>query len=91
MRSLLLALSLFAAAVPLAGRPTDGDDVVQVVTDDAVNGVQLAASGAALRTVFHPDFRLRVLTDGAIHAVTRDEWISRTEGGTANAGAARPR
>ena len=90
MRPLMLALALFAAAVPLTSRPTEIDDAVKVVTDACVNDVHVAPSGASKRVAFHPDFRMLVLTNSAMTAVTHDEWITRMEGGTANAAAARP-
>lgn len=75
-----------AAALRLAD---DRADVVRVVTDAYIDGVHAKPSSAAMRAGFHPDFRMLVLTNGAMSAVTRDEWIARLE--KADPSAPRPR
>ena len=63
----------------------DREDVVRVVTDAYINGVHAKPSSAAMRAGFHPDFRMLVLSNGTMTAVTRDEWIARLEAASATA------
>ena len=80
-----LVLPAFAAAA-------DGDtDAIKAVVKSAyVDGVHAKPSGAAMRTGFHPDFRMFVLKDGAVSAVTLDEWASRIDKGAAGRTGAAP-
>ena len=91
MRLLILALGL-AAFGGQGTAPTTAEQkaVVQVITDAYVNGVHAKPDAAAMRRGFHPDFRMLVLTDGKMTAVTLDEWAGRVEKGAANTNAARP-
>ena len=94
MRRILMlvgCLCLASTASPASAADTERDAVVKVVTDAYINGVHAKPSTAAMRAGFHPDFRMLVLTDGTMSAVTLDEWIARMEkGAAANANAARP-
>jgi hypothetical protein len=80
MSLLTLGLAVLAcAATGVAQTASDKDAVVQVITDAYINGVHAKPDGAAMRRGFHPDFRMLVLTDGKMTAVTLDEWVSRVE------------
>ena len=92
MRTLTLALTLVALAVagPAAANDADKAAVIQVITDAYINGVHAKPSAEAMRRGFHPDFRMLVLADGKMTAVTLDEWAGRIEKAAANPNAARP-
>jgi hypothetical protein len=91
MRTVILALVIVsAAAAGTAANEADKNAVVQVITDAYINGVHAKPDAAAMRRGFHPDFRMLVLTDGKMTAVTLDEWASRVEKSAANPNAARP-
>jgi hypothetical protein len=80
MRALPLALALSLLASPAFAQPdVEKKAVIQVVTDAYVNGVHASPSATAMRRGFHPDFRMLVLTDGKMSAVTLDEWAGRIE------------
>ncbi len=79
MRSKGLALVLVAAPA-LAAAADDAADVRAVVESAYVRGVHASFDAEAMRKGFHPDFRMYVLRDGALTAVSRDEWIGRLEG-----------
>jgi hypothetical protein len=80
MRVLPLVIAVLAfAATSRANTDADQDAVKQVITDAYINGVHAKPDGAAMRRGFHPDFRMLVLTDGKMTAVTLDEWVSRVE------------
>jgi hypothetical protein len=77
--------SLAAAAV-LAGAalPAFADEqaaVRAVVQSAYVEGVHAKGDPALMRAGFHPDFRMLVLRDGTMSAVTLDEWAARIEKG----------
>lgn len=92
MRRIALALAVLALTVPAFAAEAEKDAVVKVVTDAYINGVHAAPSPAAMRAGFHPDFRMLVLTDGKMSAVTLDEWIGRMEkAAAANPNAVRPK
>jgi hypothetical protein len=87
---MLLAAALLApAALPAAER---AEDAVKAVVQSAyIEGVHAKGDAALMRAGFHPDFRMLVLRDGAMSAVTLDEWATRIEKGSRDrAGAARP-
>jgi hypothetical protein len=91
MRVLTLAFAVLAVATTgVAANETEKKAVIQVITDAYINGVHAKPDAAAMRRGFHPDFRMLVLTDGKMSAVTLDEWASRVEKSAANASAARP-
>jgi hypothetical protein len=71
----------FALTLALAGPAlaADRDDVVKVVTEAYINGVHVKPDAAAMRRGFHPDFRMLVLADGRMSAVTLEEWAGRIE------------
>jgi ketosteroid isomerase-like protein len=90
-RVLTLGLLVSALAMPgFAASDEEKKAVIQVVTDAYINGVHARPDAAAMRRGFHPDFRMLVLSDGKMTAVTRDEWASRIEKSAANPNAARP-
>jgi ketosteroid isomerase-like protein len=74
-----VALSALALAAAAATNPTDADAVKVVVQSAYVEGVHAHPDSAAMRRGFHPDFRMLVLKDGVMTAVTLEEWISRME------------
>ena len=84
MRRYLVAVVL-AVLVPAIGHAASVDErqaVVKVVTDAYINGVHVSPDAAAMRRGFHPDFRMLVLSDGAMTAVPLEEWIARIEKST---------
>jgi ketosteroid isomerase-like protein len=74
-----VTLLAVAAAVAAASNPSDGAAVETVVRAAYVEGVHAHPDSAAMRKGFHPDFRMLVLKDGAMSAVTLEEWIARME------------
>jgi ketosteroid isomerase-like protein len=91
MRVLTMAVAVLAFAGTAAAQ-TDAEKkaVVQVITDAYINGVHAKPDPDAMRRGFHPDFRMLVLTDGKMTAVTLDEWAGRVAKGAANANAPKP-
>jgi ketosteroid isomerase-like protein len=91
MRVLTMAVAVLASAGTAAAQ-TDVEKkaVIQVITDAYVNGVHAKPDPDAMRRGFHPDFRMLVLTDGKMTAVTLDEWAGRVAKGAANPAAPRP-
>jgi ketosteroid isomerase-like protein len=83
------AALLAPAAAPGAER---AEDAVKAVVQSAyVEGVHARGDAALMRAGFHPDFRMLVLKDGAMSAVTLDEWAARIEkGARERAASARP-
>ena len=79
-------LSLGSAATP----NPDIEAVKAVVQSAYVEGVHVRGDGATMRKGFHPDFRMLVLRDGAMQAVTLGEWITRIEAARAKETAPRP-
>jgi hypothetical protein len=91
MQRVSLALIMVAAvAAGASANEVEKKAVVQVITDAYINGVHAKPDAAAMRRGFHPDFRMLVLTDGKMTAVTLDEWAGRVEKSVANPVAARP-
>lgn len=91
MRVLTLAMAVLAfSASGSASTEADKKAVIQVITDAYINGVHARPDPAAMRRGFHPDFRMLVLIDGRMSAVTLDEWAGRVEKSAANPSAARP-
>ena len=91
MRVLALAVAVLAVAPAVAAaNEAEGKAVIQVINDAYINGVHAKPDPAAMRRGFHPDFRMLVLTDGKMSAVTLDEWASRVEKAAADTTAARP-
>jgi hypothetical protein len=87
MRHAVIALALAFLLAPTAAVAGDRDDIVKVVTDAYINGVHAKPDAAAMRAGFHPDFRMLVLTDGKMSAVTRDDWAARIEKAAASGAA----
>lgn len=91
MRVFTLGVVVLAMVAGAAARAqTDKEAVIQVVTDAYVNGVHAKPDGAAMRRGFHPDFRMLVLSEGKMTAVTLDEWVGRIEKAASNTTAPRP-
>lgn len=92
--SLPAPLSLAFVTLVALGAPAfaagDRDQVVGVVTDAYVKGVHINSDAAAMRKGFHPDFRMLVLADGQMTAVSLDEWAGRVERAAASRNAATP-
>ncbi len=88
-----VALSaLLVAAVAAATNPGDAEAVKAAVQSAYVEGVHAHPDSAAMRRGFHPDFRMLVLKDGTLSAVTLEEWIARMEKSrAANPGAPLPK
>jgi ketosteroid isomerase-like protein len=90
MRTLALAaLTSLALTTSAAANDAEKQAVVKVITDAYINGVHAKPDAAAMRRGFHPDFRMLVLADGKMNAVTLDEWAGRVEKSAANPNAAR--
>lgn len=91
MRMLTLAAAVLVVA-PVVAAQSDAESkaVIQVINDAYINGVHAKPDAAAMRRGFHPDFRMLVLTDGKMSAVTLDEWAGRVEKSAANTSAPRP-
>ena len=93
MRLLIVALAV-VLLVPTVAAANEAERkaVIQVINDAYIDGVHAKPDAAAMRRGFHPDFRMLVLTDGKMSAVTLDEWAGRVEKSAAAAkpGAARP-
>lgn len=68
-----------AAMTSLAAPPDESADVKAVVQSAYVEGVHAKGDAALMRQGFHPDFRMLVLRDGKMSAVTLDEWVGRLE------------
>lgn len=85
----LLSCGLLATSAAAASAAGDADAVKAVVQAAYVEGVHASPDPAAMRRGFHPDFRMLVLKDGALQAVTLGEWIERL-GKRKAAGGARP-
>jgi ketosteroid isomerase-like protein len=84
-----IAGALVTASV--AAAPADKEAVQAVVQSAYVQGVHAQPDPAAMRRGFHPDFRMLVLRDGSLSAVTLEEWLARMEKASKdNPGAARP-
>jgi hypothetical protein len=77
---LALAAVFVLAAVPRAHAADDEAAAVRAVVEAAyVRGVHAQFDAAAMRQGFHPDFRMLVLREGRLEAVTLEEWIARLE------------
>jgi ketosteroid isomerase-like protein len=68
----LLAYSAAAAA-------DDTSDIKAVIQSAYVEGVHVKLDPTKMRKGFHPDFRMLVLKDGKMTAVSLEEWIGRME------------
>ncbi len=75
--ALLLSLAL-APALALAA-DSDANAVKAVVQSAYVEGVHANPNADAMRQGFSPDFRMLILRDGKMTAVTLEEWIGRME------------
>ncbi len=77
---LATALLGLAATATTATAQTDEKAAVKAVVQSAyVEGVHVKGDAALMRAGFHPDFRMLVLRDGKLTAVTLDEWAGRIE------------
>jgi hypothetical protein len=86
----LSAVVLVGVLSVRAADAADRDDVVRVVTEAYIEGVHAKPDPAAMRRGFHPDFRMLVLADGKLNAVTLDEWAGRIGKAAADPNARRP-
>ena len=75
---MVLALSLLLPPA-LALAQSDADAVKAVVQSAYVEGVHANPDTDRMRQGFSPDFRMLVLRDGKMTAVTLEEWIGRME------------
>lgn len=78
----ILAIGMLAgpaAVISLAAPPDDAADVKAVVQSAYVEGVHAKGDATLMRQGFHPDFRMLVLRDGKMSAVTLDEWAGRLD------------
>jgi Putative lumazine-binding len=73
------ACLLVLVASPLAAGDSDREAIEAVVREAYVDGVHARPDVAAMRRGFHADFRMLVLRDGTLSAVTLDEWALRIE------------
>ena len=86
MKVITVALAAACAAL-MAGMTREvqaaGDiEAIQSVIKTAyVDGVHAKGDAALMRQGFHPDFRMLVLKDGVMTAVTLDDWAARVEKG----------
>ena len=71
----LVAYSMYSGPVVA----DDASDVKAVIQSAYVEGVHVKLDPAKMRKGFHPDFRMLVLKDGKMTAVTLEEWIGRME------------
>jgi len=87
-----LTAVLLSAVSALSAPPSDRAAVEAVVREAYVEGVHAKPDPAAMRRGFHADFRMLVLREGRMQAVTLDEWAARLEKAVAErkAGAPRP-
>jgi hypothetical protein len=76
-RNLALGLLLGLAATSVAA--DEAANVKAVVQSAYIEGVHAKGDAALMRRGFHPDFRMLVLKDGKMTAVTLDEWAGRLE------------
>lgn len=72
-----VALLTGLGAVAQAG--SDDDAIRAVVQSAYVEGVHASPDAAAMRRGFHPDFRMLILRDGAMQALSLAEWVKRIE------------
>ncbi len=78
-RWILGAVLLAYTAYSKAAFADDAADVRAVIQSAYVEGVHVQLDAAKMRKGFHPDFRMLVLKDGKMSAVTLEEWIGRME------------
>ena len=74
-----LLVTILCLAPGLAMAQSDDAAVKAVVQSAYVEGVHANMNPAQMRQGFHPDFRMLVLKDGKMTAVTLEEWIGRME------------
>jgi ketosteroid isomerase-like protein len=74
-------LAALAAGSAVADEAADREAVKAVVRSAYVEGVHAKGDPALMRQGFHPDFRMLVLRDGTMTAVTLEEWVARLEKG----------
>jgi ketosteroid isomerase-like protein len=84
------AVLVAAMAGAASANETDREAVKAVVKTAYVDGVHAKGDSALMRQGFHPDFRMLVLREGVMTAVTLDDWAARIEKGAREAKAPRP-
>jgi hypothetical protein len=75
------AMGVLAAGAAAADEAADREAVKAVVRSAYVDGVHAKGDPALMRAGFHPDFRMLVLREGVMSAVTLDDWAARIEKG----------
>lgn len=78
-KALAFVLVLLLAPALAAATESEADAVKAVVQSAYVEGVHANPDPARMRQGFSPDFRMLVLRDGKMTAVTLEEWIGRME------------
>jgi ketosteroid isomerase-like protein len=77
---ILAAMAVSATiAASAAAQSSDADAVKAVVQSAYVEGVHANMDATRMRQGFHPDFRMLMLRDGKMTAITLEEWIGRME------------
>jgi ketosteroid isomerase-like protein len=73
-----ILVTIFCAA-SAAAQANDADALKAVVQSAYVEGVHANMDANKMRQGFHPDFRMLMLRDGKLTAITLEEWIGRME------------
>jgi Putative lumazine-binding len=71
------ALVLGLAAAATASGQDESANVKAVIQSAYIEGVHIQGDASLMRQGFHPDFRMLVLKDGKMTAVTLEEWTGR--------------
>jgi len=89
---LLMTCGLMLAATAARAGAADADRtaIEAVVKSAYVDGVHAKGDPALMRQGFHPDFRMLTLREGALGAVTLEEWAGRIEKGAKDQKGPRP-
>ena len=82
-RQVTVAGAILASVVAGEAAAADGDRqaIESVIRTAYVEGVHVKGDPALMRKGFHRDFRMFILKDGALTALTLDEWAARIEKG----------
>jgi len=78
-KALAAIASMVFCAAAAAAQSSDADAVKAVVQSAYIEGVHVNLDATKMRQGFHPDFRMLMLRDGKLTAVTLEEWIARME------------
>ena len=77
--SLAIGAVMVGSTAAATAQASDADAVKAVVQSAYVEGVHANMNADQMRRGFHPDFRMLMLRDGKLTAITLDEWIGRME------------